>query len=207
MLTIWGRLNSHNVKKVAWAAQEIGLPHRRIDMGGKFGFTAEYLAINPNRMIPSISVEGGPDDGLALWESNAILRYLAARHAPALWPEDAAARARADRWMDWQFHFADAQRNAFLGYVRHAPEDRDMAAITASAMASDAMMVILDAELARQPWLTGKAFGIADIPMGVYAYTYFSIPIERPALPALNDWYGRLRARPGFAQQVMIPLT
>ena len=94
MLTIWGRLNSHNVKKVAWLAQEIGLPHRRIDMGGTFGFTAEYLAMNPNRMIPSISVEGGPDDGLNLWESNAILRYMAARHAPTLWPAPTRRCAR-----------------------------------------------------------------------------------------------------------------
>ncbi len=207
MLTIWGRLNSHNVKKIAWLAQEIGLPHRRIDMGGKFGFTPEYLAMNPNRMIPSISVEGGPDDGLSLWESNAILRYMAARHAPALWPADPAVRARGDRWMDWQFHFADAQRDAFLGFVRHAPEARDTAAIAASAAASNAMMALLDAELARQPWLAGADFGIADIPMGVYAYTYFTIPIERPALPALEGWYERLRARPGYARQVMIPLT
>ena len=71
MLTIWGRLNSHNVKKVAWLAQEIGLPHQRIDMGGPFGFTDDYLAKNPNRLIPTIE-----DGDLVLWESNAILRYL-----------------------------------------------------------------------------------------------------------------------------------
>ena len=62
MLTIWGRLNSHNVKKVAWLAQEIGLPHRRVDMGGAFGFSEAYLAMNPNRLIPTITVEGGTDD-------------------------------------------------------------------------------------------------------------------------------------------------
>lgn len=207
MLTIWGRLNSHNVKKVAWLAQEICLPHRRIDMGGPFGFTPEYLAMNPNRMIPSISVEGGPDDGLMLWESNAILRYLAASHAPHLWPADPAVRALADRWMDWQFHFADAQRDSFLGYVRHAPQARNLEAIAASAKAAEAMMAILDTELARQPWLTGAGFGIADVAMGVFAHTYFSLPVERPALPALADWYQRLRQRPGFADQVMIPLT
>ena len=202
MLTIWGRLNSHNVKKVAWAAQEIGLEHRRIDIGGKFGFTDEYLALNPNRLIPTID-----DAGFILWESNAILRYLVAAHAPHLWPETAQARGAADRWMDWQFQFADAQRDAFLGLVRQTPDQRDHAAIARAAEKTGAMMRILDAQLARQPWLTGDSFGIADMPMGVYAYTYFSIEIPRPDLPHVAAWYGRLTQRPGFASQVMIPLS
>lgn len=202
MLTIWGRLNSHNVKKIAWAAVEMGLEHRRIDIGGKFGFTAEYLALNPNRLIPTIE-----DDGFVLWESNAILRYLAQRHAPALWPADPQIRATGDKWMDWQFQFADAQRDAFLGLVRHAPEARDQAAITRSAEASGAMMGILDAELARRPWLSGAAFGIADIPMGVYAHTFFALPMARPDLPNVAAWYDRLQQRAGYADNVMIPLT
>lgn len=202
MLTIWGRLNSHNGKKIAWIAQEIGLEHRRIDIGGKFGFTEQYLAMNPNRLIPTID-----DDGFVLWESNAILRYLAARYAPHFWPDEPMLRGRADRWMDWQFQFADAQRDVFLGLVRHKPEARDPAAIAQSAASAGAMMRLLDAELARQPWLTGESFGIADVPMGVYAYTFFMLPIERPPLPHLEEWYARLTARPGFAAQVMIPLS
>lgn len=206
MLTLWGRLNSHNVKKVAWLAEEIGQPWRRIDIGGAFGFTDAYLAMNPNRMIPTIE-DDAVEGGFALWESNAILRYLAARYAPALWPADPVTRARGDKWMDWQFHYADAQRDAFLGLVRHAPEARDEDAISASAEASGAMLAILDAELAHRPWLTGNDFGIADIPMGVYAHTFFTLPIARPTLPHLAAWYARLRERPGFAAQVAIPLS
>ena len=207
MLTIWGRLNSHNVKKLAWLAQEIGLPHQRIDMGGPHGFTSDYLALNPNRMVPAISVEGGPDDGLVMWESNAILRYLAARHAPELWPEDPTARARADRWMDWQFHFADAQREAFLQCVRVPPGQRDPGKIAASAAAAGAMMTILNDELGRQPWLTGTTFGVADVPMGVYVHTFYTLDMERPDLPHLAAWYARLQDRPGYPDHVMIPLT
>ena len=207
MLTIWGRLNSHNVKKVAWLAAEIGLPHRRVDMGGSFGFTDDYLAMNPNRLIPTISVEGGEDDGLVLWESNAILRYLADRHAPQLWPRGLAQRARADRWMDWQFQFAEAQRPVFVNLVRRAPEQRQAGEIAAGAAAAGRMMAILEGELSRQPWLGGPDFGVADVPMGVYTHSFFALPIERPALPAVEDWYGRLRERPGYAENVMIPLT
>lgn len=202
MLTIWGRLNSHNVKKVVWAAIEMGLAHRRIDIGGAFGFTPEYLALNPNRLIPTIE-----DDGFVLWESNAILRYLAHRHAPALLPADPQTRASGDKWMDWQFQFADAQRHAFQGLVRQTPEARDEAAIARSAEASGALMRILDAELAVRPWLSGETFGIADMPMGVYAHTFFTLAMPRPDLPHVAEWYARLQQRPGYAETVMIPLT
>jgi len=202
MLTIWGRLNSHNVKKVAWLAEEIGLPYVRHDIGGKFGFTDAYLAMNPNRLIPTIE-----DDGFVLWESNAILRYLAARHAPGLWPADPAARAIGDRWMDWQFTYADMQRDAFLNLVRRTPDQRDAAAIARSAAACAEQMTILNDALAGQLWLSGNQFGIGDIPIGVYAHTWFTLDIDRPELPHVVNWYARLSQRPGFASEVMIPLT
>jgi glutathione S-transferase len=204
MLTIWGRLNSHNVKKVAWFAQEIGLPHVRHDVGGAFGMDAAYLARNPNALIPTIE-----DDGLVLWESNAILRYLAARHAPgtSFWPDDPVARAIGDRWMDWQFSYADAQRDAFLHLVRRKPEDRDSAVIAASAQACGKAMMIVDNALAQTPWLSGGDFGLGDVPMGVYAHTFFTLDIERPHLPHLRGWYDRLRERPAYVETVMIPLT
>ena len=201
MLTLWGRLNSHNVKKVAWALAEIGVPHERRDIGGSFGYTPEYLALNPNRLVPTLV-----DGDFSLYESNAILRYLAAKYAPALWPLDAQTRARADMWMDWQFSYADAQRDAFLQIVRLAPEARDAEVIARSASATGAMMAILDAELARQPWLSGPAFGVADIAMGVYAHTWFTIDIARPAAPHVAAWYDKLRSRPAFAA-IAIPLT
>lgn len=201
-MILWGRLNSHNVKKVAWLAIEAGIDHERRDIGGAFGFTDAYLALNPNRLIPTIE-----DDGFVLWESNAILRYLAARYAPALWPADPQARALGDRWMDWQFGFADAQRDAFLNLIRRSPAERDQAAIERAAVATGKLMAILDAELARRPWLSGDEFGIGDIPMGVYVHTWFSLSIDRPDRPHVAAWYERLKVRPGYAETVMIPLT
>lgn len=203
MLTIWGRLNSHNVKKVAWFAVELGLPFERHDVGGKFGMDAAYLAKNPNALIPTIE-----DEGVILWESNAILRYLASKYGGTrFWPADPAVRAIADKWMDWQAGYADAQRDAFFNMVRKAAADRDSGAIAASAARCAKQMAVLDDALARSPWLSGADFGIGDIPMGVYAHTYFSIDIDRPAVPHVEDWHARLRARPGYAKQVMIPLT
>ena len=188
MLTIWGRLNSHNVKKVAWFAEELGLSYVRHDVGGQFGMSDTYLAMNPNALIPTID-----DDGFILWESNAILRYLAARYGgPRWWPDEPQLRALGDRWIEWQTGYALAQLDAFINLIRTPPEKRDMAAIARSALT---------------PWLSGEDFGIGDVPMGVYAHTWFTLDIERPDLPNVADWYRRLQSRPGYASQVMIPLT
>ncbi|MET1754855.1 glutathione S-transferase family protein [Novosphingobium sp. RD2P27] len=203
MLTIWGRLNSHNVKKVAWFAVELGLEFQRIDVGGKFGMEADYLAKNPNALIPTIE-----DGKVVLWESNAILRYLAAEYGGSRWwPSDPAERAIADRWMDWQTGYADAQRDAFIQHVRKPETERNPAQVSAAVERSAAQLAIMERYLNETPWLSGTGFGIGDIPMGVYAYTWFSLPIDRPAFPAVQDWYARIRERPGFAEQVGIPLS
>ncbi|MET0137262.1 MAG: glutathione S-transferase [Sphingobium sp.] len=203
MLIIWGRTNSHNVKKVLWLAEELGMPFIRHDVGGQFGMDDAYLALNPNALIPTIQ-----DGDVTLWESNAILRYLAAQHGGAdWWPSDPAARAMGDKWMDWQFTLADAQRDAFVHLVRKAPEDRDPAVIAASALRSSQLMAIADDLLSRQPWFSGDRLGIGDIPLGCYAHTYFTLDIERPQLPALRGWYERLTEREAYRRSVMIPLS
>ena len=101
MRQLLGRANSSNVMKVIWLLEEMGLPYERKDVGGKFGGTdtPEYRAMNPNGVVPTL-VEGD----FVLWESNVILRYLAASHEQGsrFWPRDLHARANVDRWMDWQ---------------------------------------------------------------------------------------------------------
>ena len=98
MIKIWGRNTSSNVQKVMWAVGEIGLPHERIDIGGPFGKNREpaYLAMNPNGLVPTLEEE----DGFLLWESNSIVRYLAAKHkATVLEPADLRTRASpANGW-------------------------------------------------------------------------------------------------------------
>lgn len=206
MLTIWGRNNSNNVKKVLWCAEEIGLPYESIPAGGAFGLTADpaYRAMNPNGLVPTIR-----DGDFVLWESNAIVRYLAARYAPErLVPQAMTTRASADRWMDWTTSsFAAPFRDVFWGTVRTAPDQRDIAAIEAGRQKSAALLAMVDQALAGQPYLSGDAFGMGDIPLGCFAYAWFGMPIERPDLPHLAAWYERLAARPAYRKAVMIPLS
>jgi glutathione S-transferase len=206
MLKIWGRHNSSNVRKVLWCAEEIGVAYASIEAGGAFGKTGDphYRAMNPNGLVPAIE-----DDGLALWESNAIVRYLAARYAPGtLYPQDPAVRALGDRWMDWTTsRFAGAFRDLFWGMLRTAPEARDPASIAVALEHCGQLLGIADAALAQQPWLSGAQFAMGDIPLGSFAYAWFEMPIERPALPHLQDWYSRLQQRPAYRKGVMTALT
>lgn len=206
MLKIWGRHNSSNVRKVLWCAEEIGLAYESIEAGGAFGRTDDphYRAMNPNGLVPAIE-----DHGLPLWESNTIVRYLSARYAlGTLYPEDPAERALGEKWMDWTTSsFAVAFRDLFWGTLRTAPEARDEASIAAAQTRSGELLAIADATLAQQPWLSGERFAMGDIPLGSFAYAWFEMPIERPALPHLRDWYERLRQRPAYRKGVMTPLT
>ena len=122
MLKIWGRSTSINVQKVMWAIGELNLPHERIDVGGAFGRTKEpfYLAMNPNALVPTLE----EDDGFTLWESNSIVRYLAAKHgAGTLEPANPQERARASQWMDWMLTVcAPAIHGLFWGLIRTPPE-------------------------------------------------------------------------------------
>jgi glutathione S-transferase len=205
-LRIWGRINSINVQKVLWCCGELGIPYERIDVGGPFGGNREpwYLRLNPNGLVPTIS-----DGGFVLWESNAIVRYLAAKHGMGmLCPEDLAHRADADRWMDWQLGSLWANlRPAFIALVRTPPENRDPAQIASSIEKTSGTWAMLDAHLAARDYVTGPAFTMADIPLGVTAYRWFSLNIARPPMPNLEAWYERLCARSFYRANVMLPLS
>ena len=146
MLEIWGRKNSFNVQKVLWCCEELEVPFRRHDAGGLFGVTGEdeYRARNPTGLVPTIS-----DDGFTLWESNTIVRYLAAKHgAGTLWPEDPGERALAEKWMDYQLGtFFPAFKDALLGLVRTPPEQRDEEKIEASVRGTAGVLPVLDGHL------------------------------------------------------------
>lgn len=206
MLRIWGRSNSINVQKVVWCCGELGIPYERIDIGGPFGGNSEpeYLRLNPNGLVPTIS-----DGDFVLWESNAIVRYLAAKHGMStLCPEDLADRADADRWMDWQMGTLWASlRPAFIGLVRTPPQERDPASLATSLGKTAENLAILDAHLAGREYVTGSSFTMADIPLGATAYRWFALSIERPPMPNLEAWYERLCARASYRANVMLPLS
>lgn len=205
MLKIWGRVNSVNVKKALWAAEELGLAYQRIDAGMEHGITKtpEYMKMNPNSLVPTIE-----DDGFVLWESHSIVRYLCAKHAAGtLWPTDLKARADAERWMDWAFSFQNAMRAVFWGLIRTPPEKRDAKAIEEGRNKSAALLAVPERTLSQRPYLGGEAFTMADIPLGCEVQRWMRVPIERPPFPAVQAWFDRLSSRPAFKKIVDLPLS
>jgi glutathione S-transferase len=205
MLKIWGRTNSVNVKKAMWAVEELGLKYERIDAGMQFGVTKtpEYLRMNPNSLVPTID-----DDGFVLWESHAIVRYLAAKHgAGSLWPNDLRVRADADRWMDWAFTFQSAMRAVFWGLIRTPPDTRDLKAIEEGRKRSAELLAVPESALAKNSYVAGKAFTMGDIPLGCEVQRWMRVPIERPHFPNVEAWFERLRSRPAFVKHVDLPLS
>lgn len=205
MLKIWGRRNSINVQKVMWLAGELGLAHEHIPAGGSFGLldTEDFAALNPNRRVPVID-----DGGTVVWESHAILRYLAAKYgAGTLWPEDPGLRAASDMWTDWVE--ADLQP-AFIGgvfwnFYRTPEEKRNWPAIRQGIARSAILFRLLDRHLAGRDFVAGDALTFGDIPAATQLYRYFELEIDRPALPHVEAWYERLKSRPAYREHVMVP--
>jgi glutathione S-transferase len=192
------------VQKVMWTVGELGIPHQRIDAGGPFGGldTPEFAKLNPNRLVPVIE-----DNGFVLWESHAIVRYLASQHGiGTLAPADRKQRALANQWMEWANStiYPDVIVTCFLGLIRTPAKERDAAAIEAAARRAGENLAILDAQLAGGPYILGDQLTVADIANGSLMYRYFNLDIPRRRLANVEAWYQRLTDRKPYQEHVMI---
>jgi len=206
MLKLWGRRNSINVQKVIWTCEELGIPYQRVDAGLQFGVnkTPEYLAKNPNGLVPTLE-----DEGFVLWESHAIVRYLARRHGLGrLLPADDRVAADADRWLDWHHTTVwPVMQPVFWNLVRATPEQRDMKAVEAGRLKMIDIMAIADRWLADRPYFAGDAFSIGDMPLALVNWRWTNLPIERPRYASVDAWFDRISERPAFRAHCMLPLS
>jgi glutathione S-transferase len=206
MLKIWGRTTSSNVQKVLWCCAELDIPYERVDWGGPFGGNddPQYRRMNPNGRVPTVE-----DDGLVIWESNTICRYLCTtRGGERLYPSDPRARTRVERWMDWQLATPGGPMGALLQQLyRTKPEARDQKAIGAARQQALAAWKIADGALEGQPHLAGSELTLAEITLGTLVYRWHVFPIERPELKNLRAWYERMRERPAFRTHIEIPIS
>lgn len=204
MLKIWGRTNSLNVQKVLWLVGELGVEHQSIPAGGDYGGLddPDFRAMNPHGMVPVIR-----DGEVTLWESHAILRYLAERFGGArFWP-DLATRAAIEPWMDWeQTEFQPSFSNGlFWGYFRTPAEAHDGPAIRKAMERCAAQLTVLDTVLQTRPFLADDALTLADIPIGTCLYRYFEMGLATPRLAHVDAWYRRLCERPAYQEHIMQP--
>ena len=202
MLELWGRANAYNVQKVTWLLAELGIDYRHHDVGSHPGDLerAEFIALNPHRRIPVLV-----DGDAVIWESNTVLRYLAASRGAGDWlPAEPYARSRVERWMDWELASLQPDFIAlFWSYYRTPEAERDAARIDAARAGCRARMRRLDDTLRETDYLAGERISLADICCAVCLHRYFTmgLDVERPA--ALWDYYRRLRERNAYRAAVM----
>jgi glutathione S-transferase len=199
-LHIWGRISSINVRKVVLASQWMGLDFKRTDAGLSYGVnkTPAYLAMNPNGQIPVLQ-----DGDFTLWESNAIVRYLCAKHAMGtLYPTDLQQRFDAERWMDWQqTTMNNVGRASFVEWIRTPGPQPDMAVIAKSVATTEPQLAILDTHLSQRAFMAGEQMTMADFPIACEMHRWWGLPPQHPALPRsayphLSRWYAGISAQP-----------
>ena len=205
MLKIWGRSSSFNLQKVMWLVGELQVPHEHIQAGGSYGGLDEpwFRAMNPHGRVPVID-----DDGVIVWESHTILRYLAAKYGRgSFWADDAGERSQAECWMDWAQASLqpDFLMGVFWGFYRTPEAKRNMPRVNAKIAACAEHFQLLDGILADRAYLCGDRLTLADIPAATSLYRYFEIDIDRPKLPNVAAWYSRLQQRPAYRDYVMLP--
>jgi len=197
MINIWGGKSVANVQKVLWCLAEIGVDFDYCGPTGAFVAPSDsrYVARKAAGSVPVMD-----EDGFILWEGNAIARYLARKHAlGTLWPGDARKAAEADRWMDYQLSTVREHIHPILradltrGQIEH--HGRQLAA------AFDPV----EAQLLGRAYLLGDSFTVADIPLGLNAYRWFLLDLERPPVPNIEAWLAALSARPAFRNTVIPP--
>ncbi|MFC4277752.1 glutathione S-transferase family protein [Achromobacter aloeverae] len=202
MIEVWGRSSSSNAAKVFWTLDELKLDYALHKAGGEFGGleAPAYLAMNPNGRVPTLV-----DDGLVLWESNAVVRYLAAQYgAGSLWPVAARERALSDKWMDW----ATVNFAAALAPLRQKRTTGGAdTGLAAAADRVDRLAGMLDRTLSASPYIGGVGLGIGDVALGphVHRWTLLDIPPDRH--PALRSYYLRLCTHGAYKRHIVDKLA
>jgi glutathione S-transferase len=196
-IKIWGRKTSSNVQKVLWILDELDLDYEHIGADAQFGqaSTPEYRAMNPNGLVPVMQ-----HGDLMVWESHAIMRYLAATFGEGtLWQTSPAARAPINQWEIWAVtSLIPAISKVFYAIVRAAPSKRDPKLIGETVAAASSALKILDDQLAKSKYVAGDAFSLADIPCASLMFRWETMEIDRPNLPNVARWMELIKQRPGY---------
>lgn len=154
---------------------------------------APYRKMNPNGVVPTIN-----DAGFILWESSAILRYLAdSRASTTLMPTDSKQRALVQQWLTWEGATLNPSLlNLFFAMMAPTPDNDAIAAAKAALLGN---LGILDAQLAGKEYVCGS-FSIADIALGCLVPISFNLGLDLTPYPHLLAWIKRLSVRPAWSK-------
>jgi glutathione S-transferase len=197
-MKLYGFPPSPNTWKVRAVAAHLRIPleFELVDLTRGGSHTLQYLALNPTGRTPTLV-----DGDFKLWESTAIMQYVASRTSNSLWPNDARARADIMRWQSWQLAHWSKEGCEPLLFQRLVKKllnlgPPDEAAVAKGIEVFNKEAKVLDAYLARQPYLVGKDVTLADF--AVAAPLFHAKAADLPVSPyaRVQEWFGRVSALP-----------
>jgi GST-like protein len=201
-----------NGRKISIMLEELGIPYqiRTVNIGQNEQFSPEFLKVSPNNKIPAI-VDDAPLGGgapLAIFESGAILTYLAEKHDQFLAPSG-AARYKALEWLNWQMGGLGPMLGQ-LGFFAVRSTEKSGLAIQRFTEESDRLLTVLDRQLAQSTYVAGEAYSIADIVIypWVYAATTFLGEVLQDSLvhkPHVQRWLLLIGSRPAVQRGMQVP--
>jgi len=208
MLTVYGRATSSNVQFVMWTIAELGLDATRLDYGHVHGGlnTKAFKAMNPHGLIPVLR-----DGETIVWESAAIMRYLATRYGDGgpFWPSDPGERAQVDMWAEWGKNAVAATFTGpiFWARVRTPAASRNETALAHAIERFEKRLDTLEDQIGQQDYMLGPDLTAADVATAHILYRWFAIDIPRRPRPVIEGYMARLANRPAFRAHVMVDFS
>ncbi|WP_311032322.1 glutathione S-transferase family protein [Mesorhizobium koreense] len=203
MITLYGSLDSGNCYKPRLLAAKLGLPFRHVEISSRDGSTRTdaFLARNPNGKVPLLELE----DGRLLWESNAILLYMA--EGTRFLPSDRYGRGVVHQWLFFEQYSHEpyvAVRRALVRY----PERAAMATperLAETLAGGNRALGVMETQLAKAPFIAGRSITVADIALFAYTQDAEYAGFDLGSYPAVTAWLDRVRADPGHVQLEWTP--
>jgi GST-like protein len=198
----WATPNGH---KVHIMLEECGLPYRvhAVNIGAGDQFAPEFLAISPNNKIPAIVDADGPDgQPMSLFESGAILLYLAAKTGRFM-PSDVRARYEVLQWLMFQMGGVGPMLGQAHHFRLYAPEKLPYA-IERYTNEARRLYGVMDQRLAKSKYLGGNAYSIADIAVFPWLRSWKNQGIDWSDYPHLKGWFDEIGARPAVKRGVQV---
>lgn len=193
--TVYGDIHSGNCFKIRLALEQLGLPYRwqHIDILKQESRTPEFLRKNPNGKIPVLELA----DGTFLFESNAILHYLA--EGSPLLPTDRLEHAQVLQWMFFEQYSHEpyiATARYFILYLGR-PADKEEA-LQSKMPGGYRALDVMERHLATRSFFVGERYTIADIALYAYTHVAHEGGFDLAAYPAVRAWLARVAAQPGY---------
>ena len=196
---LWGRISSTNVQKIIWAAKELNIDYDHQIVGGHYGgtHTEAFGMLNPNRTIPVWQ-----DEEIILWESQAILRYLA-RRSGKLYGTTQIETALIDQWLDWNSTvFWPPIRLLYLEFYNPKRSTEGIKTAQDAIMKINSMLELMNKQLQQYSFIAGNQFSLADIVLAIALNRLQNMGFGTVLPHNLESWFYKLNQRPAFSEAV-----